>query len=89
MKVMSYPKTCCRLKRFIRNIFEWIQIVLMLIGAFAVYAYSKQHWPEAMNYTTDLASSALSIGAIGFFVVYYLVSPFLEGFREAGDPKQR
>ena len=84
MRSVNFHKTSYSLKRFIRNTSEWTQAALMLIGAFSVYVYFKQRWPELTNYTTDLASSALTICAIGFGVIYYLARPFLEGFREAG-----
>jgi predicted MFS family arabinose efflux permease len=59
----------------------------MLVGAFALFTYSKQRWPEVTNYATDFISSAFTICGIGFFILFYLVCPFLDGFREARDLK--
>lgn len=61
----------------------------MLIGAFTVFSYAKQRWPEVMNYTIDVFSSAFSITAIGFILLYYCVRPFLDGFREAVDAEAK
>ena len=78
-----------KMKPWFRSPFEWVQVILMIIGLFAVYGYTKRLWPESLHQIESIIDFTWTILAVGFSAWHLFIQPFYVGYRNSARAKTK